>query len=223
MITFHYYYYPTQLGIPGYNYKTTTLMITAKVAQVIFILCSGMNLSISYENNKENIDSFYRKQHHRICKLMFFALLISYVSFLLVGDSFVKFGILHFMAATALIHYRLVENTMYIYVCLIFALLITLLITLQLPLLKIVPKQIAFVFGLYNESYSSVDHFSIYPWSILYLLGIILGKTRYFMDISLGNSPIKTLLDNSLIPIGKYSLEIYMIHWVILYMYFSTR
>ena len=34
MITFHYYYYPTQLGIPGYNYKTTTLMITAKVAQL---------------------------------------------------------------------------------------------------------------------------------------------------------------------------------------------
>ena len=51
MITFHYYYYPTQLGIPGYNYKTTTLMITAKVAQVIFILCSGMNLSITSSFN----------------------------------------------------------------------------------------------------------------------------------------------------------------------------
>jgi uncharacterized membrane protein len=220
MIIFHYYYYPTQLGISGYDYNTNALYITAKVAQVIFILCSGMNLSISYENNKENIEEYYSKQQYRFLKLSLFALLLSYLSYLLVGSSFVKFGILHFMAAMALINYRFIYSQIYIHSSLVIAFIITLVIQLQPSLLRWVPKQIAFILGFYNESYSSVDHFPIFPWSILYLMGIILGKVRYTMGPLMMNTVIKTFFNYTLIPIGKYSLEIYMFHWFALYILF---
>ena len=38
-----------------------------------------------------------------------------------------------------------------------------------------VPEKLAFVLGFYNNSYSSIDHFSIFPWIIITLLGINIG------------------------------------------------
>ena len=38
-----------------------------------------------------------------------------------------------------------------------------------------IPEKIAFVSGFYNNKYQSVDHFPIFPWIIVVLIGVIVG------------------------------------------------
>jgi uncharacterized membrane protein len=221
MVIFHFYYFLSVLNIPGYDYNTMILSFSAKLAQFIFIACSGINLAFSYENNKNEMNSYYNKQIHRIIKLYLFAFMISFLSYLLVGDKFVKFGILHFMATMCLFTYTMVYNDTYLYILLI-CLFILYFINILIPSLfyNIIPSRIAFVFGFYNEHYSAVDHFPILPWSILYIIGILLGKYLYNYNIQLISNDIKPFLNKTFVPLGKYSLEIYIIHWFVLYGYY---
>ena len=53
MSLFHIYYFPTQLGYYEFNSNTTPLLITARIAQFIFILCVGINLVFQYKNSEE--------------------------------------------------------------------------------------------------------------------------------------------------------------------------
>ena len=220
MITFHYFYYPTQMGIPGYNYNTPILRLIAKIAQVIFIVCSGMNLSISYENNKEDMDIYYKKQKERIIKLYCYAFILSIVSYFLFYEKWIKFGILHFMAKMALLFYGLVHSDTILLIIGIIILLLTTLKYYTPSLFYKIPSPIAFIAGFYNSKYSSFDHFSIIPWSILYILGIFLGKLLYKHPHQFLPKSIEKATKTSIIKIGKYSLEIYMIHWIVLYLIF---
>ena len=44
MIIFHFFYFPNQYGFKEIEYDTSSLKFIAKVAQIIFITCVGINL-----------------------------------------------------------------------------------------------------------------------------------------------------------------------------------
>ena len=48
MIIFHLFYFPNQYGFKEIEYDTVTLKTIAKVAQIIFITCVGINLVFSF-------------------------------------------------------------------------------------------------------------------------------------------------------------------------------
>ena len=57
MIVFHFFYFPNQYGFKEIEYNTLTLKIVAKIAQIIFIICVGINLvfakkKTSFVNNR---------------------------------------------------------------------------------------------------------------------------------------------------------------------------
>ena len=54
MIFFHFFYFPNQYGFKEIEYDTTSLKVIAKIAQIIFITCVGINLVFA---KKKNINS----------------------------------------------------------------------------------------------------------------------------------------------------------------------
>ena len=53
MIIFHLFYFPNQYGFKEIEYDNLPLKTTAKIAQVIFITCVGINLVFSYYISQE--------------------------------------------------------------------------------------------------------------------------------------------------------------------------
>ena len=53
MVVFHFFYFPNQYGFKEIRYDTFTLKTIAKVAQIIFITCVGINLTFSKNKTKD--------------------------------------------------------------------------------------------------------------------------------------------------------------------------
>ena len=212
MIIFHLFYFPNQYGFKEIEYDTVTLKTIAKIAQIIFITCVGINLVFAKKKNSE-------PQYHlgRIGKIAFYAILMSVFTYYVFKERYVKFGILHFVAFSSLLLFMFVDNveTMKI----ITGLLVTLFILNKIhpELFRSIPAPLAFISGFYNDRYSSVDHFPILPWIFLICLGIFIRHYLSNNEINtpdyLVNNPVSDVLKD----IGKKSLEIYAVHWAILY------
>ena len=89
-----------------------------------------------------------------------------------------------------------------------------------------VPPKIAFISGFYSK-YGAVDHFPLIPWIIYICIGILIGKfisNKYKKDHK-DTELTKKIKGNIIVKkvewCGKYSLEIYIIHWILLYLFFA--
>ena len=222
MIFFHIFYYANQYGFKELEYDTQLLKIIAKVAQIIFITCVGINLVISKkksEKKKESKKMYIMKSIKRIVKLAFFAICMSLFTYFVFGDKYVKFGILHFISLSSLLLFMFVDKE-YIIKIIIGILSIFYIIKKMKPytLQNLLPSPIGFIFGL-NSNYSSIDHFPIIPWMILMCIGILIGNyiVTYEPEPIIKKNENFTLLENA----GKHSLEIYAIHWLVLYAIFT--
>lgn len=215
MIIFHFFYFPNQYGFEEIKWDTVPLKVTAKIAQVIFITCVGINLVFAKNKNKD--PSFHLQ---RIQKIAFYAILMSLFTYYLFKEKYVKFGILHFVAFSSLILFMFVDDIEKMKIITFTFLSLYLLNKIIPKLFYNVPEPIAFVMGFYNKKYSSIDHFSVIPWILLICLGVFIGhnliKNDYQSSDIIINNPISNILKN----IGKRSLEIYAIHWAILYVIF---
>lgn len=221
MIIFHIFYYANQYGYKELEYDTFLLRFIAKVAQIIFITCVGINLVISKkisEEKKESEKVYIIKSIKRISKLVFFAICMSLFTYFVFGDKFVKFGILHFISLSSLLLFMFVdnENLINMIIAILFV-LYTIIKTNPLLLNNILPSQLGFIFG-FNVNYNSIDHFPIIPWMILLCLGILIGNY-------ITKNNVKSQIDKNKYKLfektGKHSLEIYAIHWLVLYAIFT--
>ena len=81
---------------------------------------------------------------------------------------------------------------------------------------------ICFVTGLYNVKYSSLDHFPLIPYLTFVFLGMFMGNLLYKKaERNFDGEIIDKIKDYSfsqmLSYLGKRSLQIYFIHFPILY------
>jgi uncharacterized membrane protein len=220
MVVFHFFYFPNKYGYKEIEYDTPLLKTIAKIAQFIFIGSVGVNLVFSKESSKnknEDKKEYVKKNIKRVLKLVFLALIMSLFTYFIFGDQYVKFGILHFIAFSSLILFYVVDDLKIIYSLLILSILIYYLINKNPSIFLRVPEKIAFVSGFYNSKFTSMDHFPIFPWIIVILLGIILGNHIKGNKIELSQKIKDNFAISSLGKLGKSSLEIYTIHWAVLY------
>ena len=222
MVLFHIFYYANNFGYKEFNYNSISFNSLAKIAQIIFIICVGINLALAKKASdykKESKEDYILKSIKRILKLAFYAISMSIFTYIVFGDNYIKFGILHFIALSSLITFMFVDKERIIHIIL-FILIIFFIIKKVYPylLINIFPKPIGFILGL-NNNYNSLDHFPIIPWMILICIGIIIGN--YLFKKKIKSLTIKNKLSQSLESLGKHSLEIYIIHWLVLYYIFS--
>ena len=106
MIIFHIFYFPNQYGFKEIEYDTAFLKLLARIAQIIFVICVGINMIFSFkksQDKKEPISKYLMKNALRCCKLAFGALFITIFTYYLFGSKYVKFGILHFNLISSII------------------------------------------------------------------------------------------------------------------------
>jgi len=216
MVIFHFFYFPNKYGFKEIEYDTPILKTIAKIAQFIFIGSVGINLTLS-KNKNENDKEYIKKSLKRILKLVFLAGIMSLATYFIFGDNFVKFGILHFIAFASLILFYIVDDLKLIYALLILSILVYYLIRQNPTIFASVPEKLAFVSGFYNFNITSFDHFPIFPWIIVVLIGVLVGHYIKKKKPELPQTVKENFAVSSLGFIGGKSLEIYSVHWVVLY------
>tara|TARA_B100001093_G_C26597372_1_gene914314 strand:+ start:61 stop:897 length:837 start_codon:yes stop_codon:yes gene_type:complete len=222
MVIYHIFYFPNQYGFKEIEYNTLPLKFMARTAQFIFITCVGINLVFSYKISKEkkiSDKSYFKKNIKRLVKLGFLALFMTFFTYFVFGDSYVKFGILHFIAFSSLLLFPFVNNLKIINMIMFVVISLYILNKTHPEIFLNVPQDIAFISGFYSK-YPAVDHFPLLPWLSLICFGIIIGHKIYDLKPKLSKSFKNTNLSKFLEKTGKYSLEIYMIHWLIIYLIF---
>lgn len=220
MVVYHFFYFPNQYGFKEIKYDTLFLKTIAKIAQFIFIASVGFNLTLSKEkslNKNETIQQYNKKSIKRIIKIGFFALLMSVFTYFIFGEKFVKFGILHFIALSSLLLFKYVDNINIIQILIVIVSLVYYLIVNKPNLFSKVPELPAFILGFYNKKYSSIDHFPLFPWILIMLIGINLAILFKNKKPKLPKILKDNILSKSIEKIGSKSLEIYAIHWIVLY------
>ena len=223
MIVYHFFYFPNQYGFKEIKYDTPFLKIISKIAQFIFIGSVGVNLTLSKQKSlKENGDEkeYTHRNIKRVIKIFFFAIFMTLFTYIIFGDKYVKFGILHFIAFSSLLLFKFVDNTSIIQILTILSVFIYYLILKKPDLFKRFPSFPSFILGFYNDRYNSVDHFSIFPWIIILLLGVNIGNIIKDNKPELPDFIKNNVISGTLEKIGNKSLEIYAVHWIVLYFIF---
>ncbi len=228
MVIFHFFYLAYFMNIKNYPIDSGILNCMAKFAHTVFILIVGVNLALSYQKakvKKMSDNEFLGKSIKRSFFLFLAGTIVSIFSYLAFDSMFVKFGIFQFIATAIIISQFVLKN----HILQLFWALIVILVfvfkdyfsnmlydnCLKIPL-------ICFVTGLYNVKYSSLDHFPLIPYLTFVFLGMFMGNLLYKKgNRNFDGEIIDKLQENSLLKmlsfLGKRSLQIYFIHFPILY------
>ena len=229
MVISHIFYFKYQLNMSSLNFNSWWYILLTVTAQVIFISCIGINLSLSYNKYqlKNQPQKYYQNQVQRAFIIGFFGLLLSYFTYITHGYKFIKFGILHFASCAILL---LMWTVQYDLFNLLFIIFIATLYFIKDHLinfsLQTMPKFLIFILGIFNPQYYSIDYFPIIPWTILVAFGILVGNILYpkFNRRFTLNQKIDKFIHNprnkfsTIINfLGQHSFLIYLIHIPILY------
>lgn len=211
MLIYHIIFQSTVVGCTGIEILDNSVSIFFQlVAQILFISIAGISAYISHNNLRRGI------------KILSCAIIITVVTYIVMPENRILFGVLHFLGVAILLYwlilYRIVSlptlPMLGINGILFFVLHFTrigdnIYIFLQSALSDIVKRKWLRFFGLADKDFISSDYFPIFPWIFLFLFGVFLGK--YIKE-----NEEKFLIDRKPISwlafIGSHTLFIYMIH-----------
>ncbi|MGN0466429.1 MAG: heparan-alpha-glucosaminide N-acetyltransferase domain-containing protein [Lachnospiraceae bacterium] len=189
------------------------------VAQILFISIAGISSYMSRNNLRRGI------------KILTCAIVITVVTYVVMPENRIFFGILHFLGVIIILYWLVLNKLTFlptipmigINAVLFFILHLTkigdrIFILLQNLFKNLIHQKWLCFFGLPDKDFISSDYFPIFPWIFLFLFGVFLGKyikenERKFLT---DRKPIFLLSF-----IGRHTLFIYMIHipiiWIILF------
>jgi len=191
------------------------------VGASIFIGLVGLSLTLSLarEKSTKNKPSFL-KYLRRGLLILFYGFLITLVTYLVVPDSYVRFGVLHCIGLSIILAYPLIERP-WISLALGIAVLVV---------GRFLDRQ-AFSFsfllwlGFKPYPFQTLDYFPLFPWFGVVLLGIVVGNFLYPSGkraFALREDP--PFFVRGVAFLGRHSLTIYLLHQpVILVLLFALR
>ena len=130
------------------------------------------------------------------------ALLISGCTYFLNSANYIRFGILHFLYVSNVLHVLLLRHIRVIY-----KIFIVIIIYLIAPVLYGVDVEHSWfiAFNILPQGFVSLDHYPLLPWLGLFLLGTILSECTSIVHINIPRFRGVTWL-------SKHSLAIYLLH-----------
>ncbi len=220
MFIYHIIFQSTVIGYVGTDilYQPVSIFFQL-VAQILFISIAGISTYMSHNNLKRGM------------KILACAIVVTVVTYLIMPENRILFGILHFLGVIIILYWLILHKLIYfpavpmigINGILFFILHLTRIgdkisIFLQSSLQSFIDKKWFRFLGLPDADFVSSDYFPIFPWIFLFLFGVFLGKY-------IKGSEKKFLTDREpifwLSFIGRHTLFIYMIHipiiWGILF------
>jgi uncharacterized membrane protein len=169
----------------------------------IFIILAGISMTLSFKNSKIKNKNFYISRVNRSAEIMANAVIISVLTHILTPDLGVKFGILHFIGLGTLITSPLVQSELLTIIALVAS------VIFKFPVIN---KYIDTITGA-SIRYSTVDWFPLNKNLPLLIFGILLGQTifNYVHEEKMNENENENILSW----IGKNSLPLYTLHFVI--------
>ena len=95
MFIFHIFLALDLFSKYNYNINSSVLYIIGLIARTLFILLLGVSLYLSYINSKNEKD-YKKKQLKRSLQLLTAGIYVTIITYIVVPDKYVVFGILHF-------------------------------------------------------------------------------------------------------------------------------
>ncbi|MDG6218458.1 MAG: heparan-alpha-glucosaminide N-acetyltransferase [Candidatus Thermoplasmatota archaeon] len=216
MVIFHFIYDLNHVGVIYYRLWEGPFDYTSKSIASIFFLLVGISLTITYNKakNKAAVSQVYKRLMIRGAKLLSFGLIITIVSYLVIPERFVIFGVLHCIGVSVILaipFLRYKVPNIVLGVVLILAGLYLRIVTFEHSLL--IP------IGFIPSRYVSIDFFPLLPWFGVILLGLALGnylypdaQRRFHLDLDPNGR-----LSKKLCFLGRHSLHVYFIHQPVLF------
>ncbi len=224
MVVFHFFYDLDYFGIYRVNVLSGFCFYFARITAGLFILLVGVSLVLS--SSRAEIQG--RSRTHVFIRFLkrglwifFLGLVVTVVTYSLVGDGFIVFGILHFIGISIILAYPFLRLKAWNLVFGTVAITIGFFLQSQsiFPPSSL-PSSLPFSslwllwLGLAPEGFHTLDYIPIFPWFGVVLLGIFLGSAFYggygrrftLPDLS-GNA-----LPGALCLLGRHSLFVYLIH-----------
>ena len=160
----------------------------------LFLICVGMGLALVHKNKIQ-----WHLVRKRFLKLGAWAIVITVVTYILLPQNYIFFGILHCIATTSVAAVFLAKRPK---LCLVLCLLIVIPALIFKPTLIPLEKWLGVV---------PADYIPFYPWIGIVLLGIFLES------INVHKIPLKrNMLTRPFEIMGKHSLKIYLVHQPVL-------
>jgi uncharacterized membrane protein len=216
MIIYHTVFDLNFLHVFEIDTNFTPVWLFARMIPVIFITLVGISLVISYEKASKRLSEkqLFLKYLRRGLWIFSWGLAVTVASYLLLGEGFIVFGILHFIGLSIILAYPVLRGKsgdllFFAGICIAMgaALLST---AFSFPYLLWL--------GFVPAGFHTIDYFPILPWFGFILIGIYLGrefysgnKRRFEIREMGGNKAIRPLLF-----LGRHSLAIYLTHQILL-------
>ena len=211
MVAFHIAFDLEHFRLYSFSIDSYFWFYLARLAASIFILLVGLSLALSHSRaSRSGLEKvFLKKIIIRGLKIFSLGLLITFVTYILIGPGFIIFGILHFIGIAIILSYPFLRLGFLNMVTAFFIIVVGFYFqaeTVDFPWLLWL--------GLTPHDFYTLDFFPLIPWFGLVLIGIYLGtllyeghERRFILPNWSGLLPIKVLE-----VLGKNSLLIYFIH-----------
>ena len=209
MIIFHFTWDLTFFGISDASLYSGPWGSFQKMTGGLFIFLVGLSLTLSYWRTAEYKGVYPWKFLLRGAKIFGLGLIITLFSYIFMPDSFVFFGILHFIGFAIIIATPFISFTYLNLLLSIASLLLSLYInkiTLGFPLL---------VWLGFNYPVSTLDLYQVFPWIFLVFLGMFIGNLVYPKGRRIIKIKMNRMLAEITRPVqflGRHALTIYFLH-----------
>lgn len=218
MVIFHFFYDLNHLKIIYYKLWEGPFDYASKIVAAIFFLLVGLSLTINYNKNRDKISAsdIRRKFGIRGLKLLFFGFIITVISWVIIPERFVIFGVLHCIGISIILAIPFIS---YIIPNILIG---SILVTLGLILDYVTFDFSWFIpLGFLPPRYFSIDYFPLFPWFGVILVGLALGN--YLYPAGQRRFQFKTEqvegMSKNICFIGRHSLPIYFLHQPIIFVF----
>jgi uncharacterized membrane protein len=215
MIAFHFIYDLNHFKVIYYKLWMGPFAYAASITASIFFLLVGISLTISY--NKRKIRYKLREIRLKFAKrglnLIGLGLALTFVSYILIPERFIIFGILHCIGISIILSIPFLTYTRrnvilgsIIIIIGLYLRLLTFNFSYLLP------------FGFLPPKYFTIDYFPLLPWFGVVLIGIAVGNFFYPAGQRRFHLEDKSsiFISQKICFVGRHSLHFYFLHQPVL-------
>jgi len=211
MIVFNYVWTLNFFGITKTNIHSFHWKLLALATAGTFIFLVGISLTLSYSRLKPK-QNYVKKYFIRGLKIFGYGIAVTIVSYILLKNNFVRFGILHFIGTGIIFSIPFLN---FKELNLFFGVLVILIGNFLKNI--VVTSHLLVWVGLQYAGFHTVDFFPIFPWFGLILIGIFFGNKLFpngKRKIKARQKPINALRPFCFL--GRHSLPIYFLHMMVI-------